>query len=257
VKYSIEFLRKCSKFKALALHQNFTSGFTPASLRVQVWMGLARTAGDPRPEEREMKTNRKPWALTLCAFALTLATTSGAVAACGRLNPPVKHPSGLQLQYGHAQLLTAALLKSVEENENGAPIVGMWHVVFTEDTVNGTPVTPSGFDNSVVVWHSDGTEIMNSSRPAQDGNFCLGVWSQTGPRQYLVNHIPWQGNDPFGNPQDGAQILEAVTLSPDGNHYSGKFTFTGYDINGHATVTITGQLTATRITVTTPFSSLL
>ncbi len=30
-------------------------------------------------------------------------------------------------------------------------------------------------DNAFVQWHSDGTEIMNSRRPAQDGNFCLGV----------------------------------------------------------------------------------
>lgn len=204
-----------------------------------------------------MKTNRKPWALALCALAFTLATTPGALAVCGGLNPPVKHPSGLQLQYGQALLLPAALLKSVEDNNIGNPIVGMWHVVFTEEAVNGMAVTPSVFDNSVAVWHSDGTEIMNSARPAQDGNFCLGVWSQTGERKYLVNHIPWKGNDPFGNPVDGVQILEAVTLSPDGNHYLGTFKFVGYDINGNPSPTITGQLTATRITTTTPFSSLL
>lgn len=204
-----------------------------------------------------MKTNRKPWALAMCAFAFTLATTPGALAACGGLNPPVKHPSGLQLQYDPAQPLPAALLKSINDDDHGISIVGMWHVVFTEETVNGTAVTPSVFDNSVVVWHSDGTEIMNSARPAQDGNFCLGVWSRTGERQYSVNHIPWQGNDPFGNPIDGAQILEAVTLSQDGNHYSGRFTFVGYDINGQASPTIAGRLTATRITVNTPFNSLL
>jgi hypothetical protein len=98
---------------------------------------------------------------------------------------------------------------------------------------------------------------MNSSRPAQDGNFCLGVWQQTGRRQYFLNHVPWQGNDPFGNPEDGAQILEKITLSPDGNSYSGKFTFQAYDINGNPTLAITGELTATRITPSTPFSSLL
>jgi hypothetical protein len=198
-------------------------------------------------------------AFTVAPGVIALGTifTPGALAACGGLNSPVKHPSGLQLQYGHAQLLPAALLKGINDDDHGNSIVGMWHVVFTQESVNGTAVTPSVFDNSMVVWHSDGTEIMNSARPAQDGNFCLGVWSKTGDRQYSVNHIPWQGNDPFGNPIDGAQFLEAVTLSPDGNHYSGKFTFVGYDINGHASATITGQLTATRITVSTPFSSLL
>ena len=85
-------------------------------------------------------------------------------------------------------------------------IVGMWHVVFTAQTQNGEAIpVPGGavIDNSVVVWHSDGTEIMNSSRSAQDGNFCLGVWKQTGYRTYLLNHIPWQGNvyDPTVPPE--------------------------------------------------------
>jgi hypothetical protein len=207
-----------------------------------------------------MKTNWKPWVLALGAFALTLATASGALAACGGINAPLAHHSSLNLQYGNAILMPAALLKGGDDDfdRDGVSIVGMWHVVFTGQTENGGAYSlPQPFDNSVVVWHSDGTEIMNSSRPAQDGNFCLGVWQQTGKRQYFLNHIPWQGNDPTGNPQGGAQILEKITLSPDGNSYSGKFTFQAYDTKGGPTLAITGTLTATRITVSTPFSTLL
>ncbi|MGO9436643.1 MAG: hypothetical protein ACLPH3_23825 [Terracidiphilus sp.] len=205
-----------------------------------------------------MKTNGKTWALVMGAFALTLATAPAALASCGSINPPRTHPSGLHLQYGNARLMPAALLKGDDDDNDDVSIVGMWHVVFTGQTMNGGSYSlPEPFDNSVVVWHSDGTEIMNSSRPAQDGNFCLGVWQQTGRHQYLLNHIPWQGNDPMGNPQDGAQILEKITLSPDGNSYSGKFTFQAYDANGNPTLTVTGTLTATRITPNTPFSSLL
>jgi hypothetical protein len=102
----------------------------------------------------------------------------------------------------------------------------MWHVIFTAQTQNGLPVPVKGgvvIDNAVAQWHSDGTEIMNSARPAQDGNFCLGVWSRTGERSYYLNHIPWQGNiyDPtappgvIGPPQAGVQILQKITLSPD------------------------------------------
>jgi hypothetical protein len=165
----------------------------------------------------------------------------------------------LQLQAGNARLIPAVLLTGDDDRDDhdGVSIVGMWHVVFTEQTENGKSVTEGTFDNSVAIWHSDGTEIMNSSRPAQDGNFCLGVWTRTGIRQYSLNHIPWQGNDPFGNPEDGAQILEKVTLSPDGNHYSGKFTFQAYDINGNPSLAVTGVVTATRITTSTPFGSLL
>jgi hypothetical protein len=205
-----------------------------------------------------MKTNWKQWALALGAFALALATAPAALASCGSFNLPLAHPSGLHLQSGQARFMPAALLKGGSDDDDGVSIVGMWHVVFTGQTMNGGSYTlPEPFDNSLVVWHSDGTEIMNSSRPAQDGNFCMGVWQQTGRRQYFLNHIPWQGNDPGGNPTGGAQILERVTLSPDGNSYSGKFTFQAYDINGNPTLAVTGELTATRITPSTPFSSLL
>ena len=144
------------------------------------------------------------------------------------------------------------------DRDDAPSIVGMWHVVFTGHTMNGGAyVLPNPFDNSVIVWHSDGTEIMNSSRPAQDGNFCLGVWTQTGRLQYFLNHIPWQGNDPMGNPQGGAQILEKIDLSPDGNSYTGSFSFTAYDTSGNKTLTVTGTIAATRITPATPFSDLL
>lgn len=218
-------------------------------------MILATTPG----EGDAMKTHWRQWALALGTFALTLATAPAALASCGGLNLPLAHHTGLQLHEGSGRLMPAALLKGGEDDDNGGvSIVGMWHVVFTGKTMNGGDYTlPEPFDNSVVIWHSDGTEIMNSSRPAQDGNFCLGVWTQTGQRKYFLNHLPWQGNDPFGNPADGAQILEQVTLSSDGNHYSGSFTFQAYDINGNPTLAVTGVVTATRITTSTPFSSLL
>jgi len=206
-----------------------------------------------------MKTNGKQWVLALSAFALTLATAPGALAACGGQNLAQAHPTGMHLHSGPARFMPAALLKEGinEDDYGGVSIVGMWHVLFTEQAVNGASVTASTLDDSLVVWHSDGTEIMSTARPPQDGNFCMGVWARTGPRQYFLNHIPWRGNDPFGNPIDGVQLLEEVTLSPDGDHYSGKFTFKSYDTNGNLQVTITGVLTATRITTSTPFSSLL
>jgi hypothetical protein len=147
-----------------------------------------------------------------------------------------------------------------DDNDGEPSIVGMWHVIFTAQTLNGAPVNMV-VDNAIAVWHSDGTEIMNSSRPAQDGNFCLGVWAKTGKSKYYLNHIPWAGNDPtnpggIGNPQGGAQLTEQVTLAPDGNSYSGRFTLTAYTTNGQPTVTFTGMLTATRITTSTSITSL-
>jgi hypothetical protein len=193
---------------------------------------------------------------------LAMGMTSAAVAQCG-FSPKLVKPSSWTSQMGGARLMRSALFS--DGDEDGPSIVGMWHVVFTAHTQNGQAIPGPGvvFDNSLVTWHGDGTEIMNSSRPAQDGNFCMGVWQRTGARTYFLNHIPWQGNDPanapsgIGNPSGGAQILEQITLGLDGNHYSGSFSVVAYDTSGNPEVSLTGTLTATRVTVHTPFSSLL
>ena len=192
----------------------------------------------------------------LVALVLPFAMTTGALAQCGLSTKLVK-PSSWHPQMGGAHLMNA--------DEDSPSIVGMWHVLFTAQTINGEaiPAPYPVIDNSVVVWHSDGTEIMNSARPAQDGDFCMGIWQRTGRLSYFLNHIPWQGNDTsggpggIGNPEGGAQILEQVTLSPDGNHYSGTFSLTAYDPLGNVEVTFTGTISATRITIGTKFSDLL
>jgi hypothetical protein len=200
-----------------------------------------------------------------CAGSLVLAfaLAPGALAQCGLPTKPIR-PMNWQPQYGtaHPSLVRAGL---DDRDEHEPSIVGMWHVIFTAQTSNGEPI-PGGstIDNAVVVWHSDGTEIMNSVRSAQDGNFCLGIWERTGVRSYYLNHIPWQGNvydptvppDTIGAPQDGAQIIEKITLSPNGNSYSGTFTLQAYK-SGSVYQTFTGVLSAKRITTSTSFTDLL
>ena len=198
----------------------------------------------------------------LVALVLALAIAPGALAQCGFSTKLVK-PSSWQPHLGGVHLMKTAL--GDNGDEDSPSIVGMWHVLFTAHSVNGDAIPDPGavIDNAVVVLHTDGTEVMNSSRPAQDGNFCLGIWKKTGRLSYFLNHIPWQGNDPsggaggIGNPAGGAQILEQITLSPDGNHYSGTFTETAYDPAGNIEVTFTGTLSATRITTATKFTDLL
>jgi hypothetical protein len=127
-----------------------------------------------------------------CMGALVLAVVivPCAAAQCGLSMKAIK-PSVWQPGYGesHQMMLLA------DWHEDHEPIVGMWHVIFTAQTMNNSPIPATVIDNSVVVWHRDGTEIMNSSRPAQDGNFCLGVWTRTGQLTYYLNHVPWAGND--------------------------------------------------------------
>jgi hypothetical protein len=191
------------------------------------------------------------------ALALVSAAIPSAAAQCGLPNKAFK-PMSWQNRHATPGLM---LISDDKDPGHERSIVGMWHVIFTAQTMNGQPFAHV-IDNALVVWHPDGTEIMNSSRPAQDGNFCLGVWEHTGERTYHLNHIPWQGNDPtnapgIGNPAGGAQIIEDVVLDKDGDSYSGIFTFTAYDPVGNVEVSFTGVLHATRITPDTPFSSLL
>lgn len=210
-----------------------------------------------------MKAAYWKWMLA-AVLALTLAPNGSA--QCGMPNKLIK-PSAWHPLYGGSSL---KLIRTGYEDfgEREPAIAGMWHVLFTAQTQGeaNTPI-PGGLvvDNAVVVWNNDGTEIMNSARAAQDGNFCLGVWKHTGERQYLLNHMPWLGNifDPtapantVGPPQAGAQIVEKITLSPDGDSYHGTFTLHAYDTSGNVYASFTGVLSAKRITPETPFSDLL
>jgi hypothetical protein len=141
-------------------------------------------------------------------------------------------------------------------------IVGMWHVILTakgnaEGPPDGTPL-----DNALAVWHSDKTEIMNSARPPQDGNFCMGVWEKTGRSTYKLNHFAWLGNDTanapsgIGNPSGPTHIVQNVILSRDREHYSGTFAVDVYDTSNNVVAHVVGVLSATRITVNTPETAL-
>jgi hypothetical protein len=197
----------------------------------------------------------------LVVLMLAVAMTQGALAQCG-INKNYVKPAAWHAQFGSAHLLNAAF----NDDDNDSPsIVGMWHVIFTAHTINGTAIPSDAYpviDNAFVVFHSDKTEIMESARPPQDGNFCLGVWEKTGGRSYFLNHLPWLGNDTanapsgIGNPTAGAQITERLTINEEGNNYSGSFTLVAYNLDGTKAVTFTGVVKGTRITTSTSFPSL-
>ena len=105
-------------------------------------------------------------------------------------------------------------------------------------------------DAGFAQWHSDHTEILNSSRPPATANFCLGVWAQTGRRTYSLNHFAMSFN-PDGSFLGIANIREDVTLSADGTSYSGSFSIDQYDTNLNLKAHIVGNIKATRVTVNT------
>jgi len=111
-------------------------------------------------------------------------------------------------------------------------------------------------DQGFSQWHSDGTEILNSSRPPATSNFCLGVREKTGPSAYKLNHFALS-SDLNGNMIGPATIRENVTLDSHGAAYSGTFSIDQYDTSGKLLVHIVGEVKATRITVDTKVSDIL
>ena len=148
-------------------------------------------------------------------------------------------------------------------SDNSDPIVGMWHVTLTAQGNEVGPPDGTPIDNALVTWHSDGTEIMNSARPPQDGDFCMGIWKKTGKSTYKLNHFAWFSNDTanatsgIGNPTGPGRLFEEVTLSQDGKHYTGKFSADAYDTSGNLVVHVVGVIAATRITLDTTVPDLL
>jgi hypothetical protein len=189
-------------------------------------------------------------------FVCMLATM--AHAACGDLG---KRIAALHRQSWAGSQSDSASLILIDNDKD--PIVGMWHVKFTAEGNELGPPDDTPIDNALVTWHNDGTELMNSARPPQDGNFCMGVWRKTGKNRYELNHFAWLANDTanapsgIGNPAGPTRIFEEITLSPDHRNYTGKFSLDAYDTSGIQVAHIVGTISATRITINTTVQDIL
>jgi len=204
-----------------------------------------------------MKSSSKKLALTLGLLLIAVTLTTTANASCGeKIYPTLRRQLWNLGTFGAPGSLLLA-------SEDADAIVGMWHVTFTAQGNNGGPPDGTPIDNSLITWHSDGTELMNSGRPAQDGQFCMGVWKKTGRLKYKVNHIAWAGNDTtnaptgIGSPAGPARFVEDVSLSPDSQNYTGTFTLDAYDTSGNLVAHIVGVMNGRRITVDTTVQDLM
>jgi len=214
------------------------------------------------------------FAIAASAFVLSLTLIPNAKAECGGYDKPLAHPSSWHTQYGQARLLRAALANDDDHDAGEIPadvsIVGLWHFKFVSDGVTtGIPGgIPKGapLDAGYAAWHSDGTEITNSGgRAPSTSAFCMGVWAKVGPRQYLLNHfaISWNptptADNPNGTMIGPTSIHELVTLAANGKSFTGVFTIDNYnesDTSGPPASHLEGTVTATRIDVNTPPSSI-
>jgi hypothetical protein len=193
--------------------------------------------------------------ILVLAFVSSCLLAATAHAGCGDSKTTLRRQSWTGSQSDPTSLVLV--------HDDADPIVGMWHVTFTAKGNELGPPDGTPIDNALVTWHSDGTELMNSARPPQDGNFCMGIWKKAGKNTYKLNHFAWLANDTanapsgIGNPQGPTRIFEEVTLSPDGKHYTGTFTLDAYDTDGNQVAHIVGVIAGTRITLHTTVPDLL
>jgi hypothetical protein len=211
-----------------------------------------------------MKISMRPLLAALVLSVAGFSLANSAQAGCG-FAPSILKPSAWNPSTQAAPTLRSAFYQPGAEGRfvltgddggwpNDADIVGMWRFELVTPGPNGTSVV---VDDGYAQWHSDGTEIQNSGMHAPiTSNFCLGVWKQVGRRTYKLNHFPL-GWDPTGqNPANAIQLTQTVELT-DENHMTGNFTLKVYPwvttdsltVAGPPVATVTGTLTATRVTI--------
>ena len=120
---------------------------------------------------------------------------------------------------GGAASVHACIVLELGSQNDG--IVGFWKVKFIAEGNAGIP-DGTVLDNAFVQWHSDGTEMMNSSRAPVTQSFCMGVWQKTGKSSYELNHfaLTFDTSNNFVGP---AQVQEDVTLDKKADQYTGTF----------------------------------
>jgi hypothetical protein len=193
---------------------------------------------------------------TLAMVSLAMGLVTEASAGC--VNPPGFKASALQpiSWQGTGEFGPGSPLLVADDHDDSVDgIVGFWRVTYV---TKGTPGLPDGtvLDDAFQQWHSDGTEIHNSQKPAASGNICLGIWKKTGKFHYTLNHFVLNSDPTNNSLHDRAQIREEIDLDRSGDEHFGTFTIDDYDLEGNLLGHFQGTVHATRITVKTDFNDL-
>lgn len=204
-----------------------------------------------------MKTMLRSVAATMGVGIVSAFFATQASAGCAELRQPQTAPPAWQpqpswplQQSGPTGFIRTAFLQVSDEAPRSASIVGFWKFTFTAKG-NGPYGPPDGapIDAGYVTWHSDGTELTNSSRPPASSSFCMGVWKQTGHATYKLNHYALSWTPDGGTFVGPANIREEITVDRRGNTYTGTFTIDQYDQTETTVLAhIAGTVTGTRIT---------
>jgi hypothetical protein len=191
--------------------------------------------------EGRLRTQHFRGCLALLAALWLLILLPSAKAACGNfgapgLNSSIKLPVINQDELGFP----------VPTERGDQPIVGLWHVTYTNSADKST------FNDTFDTWHSDGTEFEIAFLAPAGGDVCAGVWRQTGSRSVTLHHVGWLFNPatPKATATNIFTLDENIAVARDGASYSGSFTFRIWNLDGSPTSDeVQGTIAATRITV--------
>jgi hypothetical protein len=190
------------------------------------------TAATLQPKPRLLAMAKQLLLTAFLTFGMAVPWASANCLGKGLTQPQLaKNMPAMSALPGHADATDV-------ETTSAVSIVGLWNLKF----IYKGDVVDVAFD----AWHSDGTEVLNDYTDPVEGNVCLGVWEQTGPSTYKLKHPSWYF-DEKGVLQGTVVIYETVTLSNDGNSFSGSYTDDIYDVNNNLLEQLSGPLKATRI----------
>jgi len=131
--------------------------------------------------------------------------------------------------------------QSSEANSGSTSIVGLWYVQYT---VDGNVI-----QDAYQLWNAGGTEVHNPNVDPRGGDVCLGVWTRAaGTNTYTLAHRVWN-YDTTGDWLGTIHLSETVKVDKGGDTHIGTFTSDFYDTNGNFLMSVTGSVTATRISV--------
>src|SRR5262245_34750091 len=155
---------------------------------------------------------------TLAMASLAMGLVTEASAGC--VNPPGFKANAFRpiSWQGAGKFGLGSALLVADNDASVDRIVGFWRVTYV---TKGTPGLPDGtvLDDAFQQWHSDGTEIHNSQKPAATGNICLGVWKKIGRSHYSLNHFVLNSDPTNNSLHDRAQIREEIDLDRSGDEH--------------------------------------
>jgi PKD domain len=204
----------------------------------------------PPSKAAQRRNKMKSTIGSLMTLVLGAAFATGAFGGCIAADPSI-NPSA------RAAKAAAARFRSVRPADSLLPldtpagaadslasIVGLWDIqYFAGGMFQG---------ESFEIFYSDGNEAINDLSPILEGNYCVGVWAQTGPRTFALHHVTWIFDDQ-GMPGGRGTEDAIITLDPSGKSFSATGSGQGYDLDGK--LLGAGPFTAKATRITLPASS--